>query len=87
MMAAKAGAIAIPAGAPAQSPIFVGYKVPAETIYGRPSYRMWLPGAPHAIVVNRLGRRFCNDAFYPTSRPRSRASTGRSRASPTGRPG
>jgi len=65
VMAAKAGAIAIPARAPAQSPIFVGYKVPAETIYGQPSYRMWLPGAPHSIAVNRYGRRFANDAFYP----------------------
>jgi len=65
VMAAKAGAIAIPARAPAQSPIFIGYKVPAETIYGQPSYRMWLPGAPHSIAVNRYGRRFANDAFYP----------------------
>lgn len=65
VMAAKAGAIAIPARAPVQSPIFVGYKVPAETIYGQPSYRMWLPGAPHSIAVNRYGRRFANDAFYP----------------------
>ena len=65
VMAAKAGAIAVPARAPAQSPIFVGYKVPAEEIYGHPSYRMWLPGAPHSIAVNRDGRRFANDAFYP----------------------
>jgi 3-oxosteroid 1-dehydrogenase len=65
VMAAKAGAIAVPARAPAQSPIFVGYKVPAETVYGHVSHRMWLPGTPHAIVVNRYGRRFCNDAFYP----------------------
>jgi len=64
-MAAKAGAITIPARAPAQSPIFVGYKVPAETIYGQASYRMWLPGAPHSIAVNRYGRRFANDGFYP----------------------
>jgi len=65
VMAAKAGAIAVPARAPAQTPIFVGYKVPTETIYGQPSYRMWLPGAPHSIAVNRYGRRFANDAFYP----------------------
>lgn len=65
VMAAKAGAIAIPARAPSQSPIFIGYKVPAETIYGHPSYRMWLPGTPHCITVNRYGRRFANDGFYP----------------------
>lgn len=65
VMAAKAGAIAIPAHAPSQSPIFVGYKVPAETIYGQVSCRMWLPGTPHCIAVNRCGRRFANDGFYP----------------------
>lgn len=64
-MAAKAGAIAVPARAPAQSPIFIGYKVPAETIYGQVSHRMWLPGAPHCIAVNRHGRRFADDSFYP----------------------
>ncbi len=65
VMAAKAGAIAVPARAPAQSPIFIGYKVPAETIYGRTSHRMWLPGVPHCIAVNRSGNRFANDGFYP----------------------
>jgi 3-oxosteroid 1-dehydrogenase len=65
VMAAKAGAIAVPARAPSQSPIFIGYKVPAETIYGKTSYRMWLPGTPHCIAVNRYGRRFANDGFYP----------------------
>jgi len=65
VMAAKAGAIPVPARAPSQSPIFIGYKVPAETIYGRTSYRMWLPGTPHSIAVNRYGRRFANDGFYP----------------------
>ena len=64
-MAAKAGAIAIPARAPSQSPIFIGYKVPTETVYGNTSYRMWLPGAPHSMAVNRYGRRFANDGFYP----------------------
>lgn len=65
VMAAKAGAIAVPARAPSQSPIFIGYKVPAETIYGEVSHRMWLPGTPHCIAVNRYGRRFANDGFYP----------------------
>src|SRR3546814_581604 len=64
-MAAKAGAIAIPARAPSQSPIFIGYKVPAEIVYGKTSYRMWLPGTPHCIAVNRYGERFANDGFYP----------------------
>jgi 3-oxosteroid 1-dehydrogenase len=62
MMAARAGAIAVP---PSQSPIFLGYKVPGEKIYGKDSYRMYLPGVPHSIAVNRHGRRFANDGFYP----------------------
>src|SRR3546814_18539591 len=50
---------------PSQSPIFIGYKVPAEIVYGKTSYRMWLPGTPHCIAVNRYGERFANDGFYP----------------------
>ena len=65
VMAAKAGAIPIPARAPSQSPIFIGYKVPAEKIYGQTSHRMWLPGTPHCIAVNQMGNRFANDGFYP----------------------
>jgi 3-oxosteroid 1-dehydrogenase len=64
-LAARAGAITVPARAPAQSPIFVGYHVPGEKIYGGPSDRMWLPGTPRSIAVNRAGRRFANDGFYP----------------------
>lgn len=65
IMAARAGAIAVPARAPSQSPIFLGYKVPGEKIYGHDSYRMYLPGVPHSIAVNRYGKRFANDGFYP----------------------
>jgi 3-oxosteroid 1-dehydrogenase len=65
ILAARTGAIPIPSRAPAQSPIFIGYRVPGETIYGEPSFRMWLPGSPHCIAVNRYGKRFANDAFYP----------------------
>lgn len=64
-LAADAGAIPVPARAPAQTPIFVGYKVPGERIDGHVAQRMLLPGQPHSIIVNRRGRRFANDAFYP----------------------
>ena len=64
-LAAAAGAIPVPACAPSQTPIFIGYAVPGETIYGQPSNRMWLLGAPHSIVVNRRGNRFADDSFYP----------------------
>jgi 3-oxosteroid 1-dehydrogenase len=66
ILASKAGVIPIPARAPAQTPIFVGYKVPSETIYGKKgSSRLLVPGQPHSIVVNRTGKRFANDSFYP----------------------
>lgn len=65
VMAAEMGAIPMACRAPAQTPTFVGYKVPGEEVFGRPSWRMWLPGAPHSIVVNRQGRRFADDSFYP----------------------
>ncbi len=64
-MASKAGAIPVPSRAPSQSPIFIGYKVPAEEVYGKTSHRMWLPGTPHCIAVNKQGKRFANDGFYP----------------------
>jgi succinate dehydrogenase/fumarate reductase flavoprotein subunit len=64
-LAAEVGAIPVPARAPAQTPIFIGYKVPGEQIYGHVSQRMLLPGQPHSIIVNRKGVRFANDAFYP----------------------
>jgi hypothetical protein len=64
-MAAAVGAIPYAARAPAQTPVFIGYKVPPERVYGRQSHRMLLPGTPHSIVVNRRGRRFANDSFYP----------------------
>jgi 3-oxosteroid 1-dehydrogenase len=65
VMAAEAGAMPVAARAATQTPIFIGYKVPGEEVYQRPSYRMMIPGAPHSIVVNRQGRRFANDSFYP----------------------
>jgi succinate dehydrogenase/fumarate reductase flavoprotein subunit len=64
-LAADMGVIPIAARAPGQTPTFVGYKVPGEEIFGLPSYRMLLPGSPHSIVVNKTGRRFADDSFYP----------------------
>ncbi len=65
VMAAELGAIPLPSRAPAQTPVFIGYKVPGETVYGHTSFRMWLPGHPHSMIVNRSGSRFCDDSFYP----------------------
>lgn len=66
VLASRIGIIPKPAMAPSQSLIFVGYKVPTESIYGRsPSYRQLIAGQPHSIIVNIKGKRFCNDSFYP----------------------
>jgi len=65
VLASQVGAMPVPARLAGQSPILMGYRVPGEIIYGKPSSRLFLPGAPHSIIVNRSGRRFANDAFYP----------------------
>jgi 3-oxosteroid 1-dehydrogenase len=65
VMASKAGVLPMPSRNPTQSPIFIGYKVPSETIYGRQADRLLTPGSPHSIVVNSSGKRFSNDSFYP----------------------
>lgn len=65
VMAGEVGAIPYAARTPAQNSVFIGYRVPNEQIYGHPSQRMLIPGAPHSIIVNRKGKRFANDSFYP----------------------
>ncbi|EXJ87200.1 hypothetical protein A1O3_04159 [Capronia epimyces CBS 606.96] len=66
VLSSKLGVIPLPSRAPGQSPIFVGYKVPTEKIYGiGPAYRLLVPGQPHSIIVNATGSRFSNDSFYP----------------------
>jgi 3-oxosteroid 1-dehydrogenase len=64
-LASQVGAIPVPARLAGQSPNLMGYRVPGEMIYGHPSSRLFLPGAPHSMIVNLSGRRFANDAFYP----------------------
>lgn len=64
-LAAKVGAVPYPAHPSALTAIFVGYQIPGELVYGKPTWRLHLPGAPHSIVVNSRGDRFANDSFYP----------------------
>ena len=64
VLASQVGAIPVNARLPSQSPIFIGYRVPNETIFGHPSSRLLMAGAPHSMIVNRSGRRFANDGFY-----------------------
>jgi 3-oxosteroid 1-dehydrogenase len=65
VMAAEVGAIPYPARKPSQNSVFIGYKVPGELVYGSLSYRMLIPGTPHSMIVNKQGKRFANDSFYP----------------------
>jgi hypothetical protein len=64
-MAADVGAQPLQVRPPEVTPIFVGYAVPDQELNGQPLYRCWEPGPPHSIVVNRAGRRFADDGFYP----------------------
>jgi 3-oxosteroid 1-dehydrogenase len=41
------------------------FRVEGEEIKGRPLYRMLSYGYPGNIIVNRHGRRCCNESFYP----------------------
>jgi len=66
VLCSRVGVIPILSRAPSQSPIFVGYNVPTESIYGSEgSSRLLVPGQPHSIIVNTRGKRFSNDSFYP----------------------
>ena len=65
LMAAELGAIPVVARRPAQNSVFIGYRVPGEIVYGHEAYRMIVPGHPHSCIVNRAGKRFANDSFYP----------------------
>jgi 3-oxosteroid 1-dehydrogenase len=45
--------------------LFFGYQVPGEEADGKPMWRgSWDGGCPHALWVNRAGRRFADESFY-----------------------
>ena len=47
-----------------------GYNIPSEEAEGKPLWRMSAEGGyPHAMLVNRYGRRFCDESFYPQYSP------------------
>jgi len=57
----------IPAGTLAT---MFGYNVPGEEAEDKPLWRLSAEGGyPHAIWVNRYGRRFCDESFYPQYSP------------------
>ncbi|MGE2716239.1 FAD-dependent oxidoreductase [Mycolicibacterium litorale] len=50
---------------PNASPFLFGFHTPGDYWEdGRPKFRMYFPGSPHSIFVNRFGRRFTEDATY-----------------------
>ena len=73
VMAAEIGAAV--AAVPAQNlGLFFGYQVPGEQHDGKPLWRgSWEGGFPHAIWVNRAGRRFADESFYRDYLPKTRA--------------
>jgi len=43
-----------------------GIHIPGEVVDGnKPIYRPFIYGYPHMIMVNRYGKRCCNETFYP----------------------
>jgi len=44
---------------------YSGIHIPGEYVDGKPGYRPFLHGYPGQIMVNRHGRRCCDECFYP----------------------
>ena len=62
---------------------FYGYRVPGETHLGVPLWRAsWEGGSPHAIWVNRDGKRFADESFYRDYLPKTRQWSGTTQTMP-----
>lgn len=62
---------------------FFGYNVPGETQAGAPLWRAsWEGGFPHALWVNRAGKRFADESFYRDYLPKTRAWSGTTQTLP-----
>jgi 3-oxosteroid 1-dehydrogenase len=82
VMGTEVGA-ALAAVPPTNLAMFFGYHIPGEEHEGRPLYRSsWECGCPHAIWVNRAGRRFCDESFYKDYQPRLRQWDGQKQEMP-----
>jgi len=61
----------------------LGYNVPSEEAEGKPLWRLSAEGGyPHAMLVNRYGRRFCDESFYPQYSPALHVWDGRKKEHP-----
>ena len=77
VMAGELGA-AVACVPPTNLAMFFGYNIPGEEHAGAPLFRSsWECGVPHAIWVNRAGKRFCDESFYKDYQPRVREWNGR----------
>jgi 3-oxosteroid 1-dehydrogenase len=82
VMGTEVGA-ALAAVPPTNLAMFFGYHIPGEEHEGRPLYRSsWECGCPHAIWVNRAGKRFCDESFYKDYQPRLRQWDGQKQEMP-----
>ncbi len=68
---------------PTNLAMFFGYNIPGEEHFGKPLYRTAFEcGIPHSMVVNRAGKRFCDESFYKDANPRMREWDGAKQALP-----
>jgi 3-oxosteroid 1-dehydrogenase len=82
VMGTEVGA-AIAAVPPQNLGLFYGYRVPGEEHEGKPLHRgSWEGGFPHAIWVNRAGKRFGDESFYRDYLPRTRSWDGVTQTQP-----
>jgi 3-oxosteroid 1-dehydrogenase len=82
LVAGEIGA-AIAAVPPANLGQFFGYNVPGETHAGVPLWRAsWEGGSPHALWVNRAGKRFADESFYRDYLPKTRQWSGLTQTQP-----
>jgi 3-oxosteroid 1-dehydrogenase len=73
VMGSELGA-AVAAVPPHNLGLFYGYQVPGEEHEGKPLVRgSWEGGFPHALWVNRAGKRIGDESFYRDYLPRTRA--------------
>lgn len=51
--------------------LFFGYQIPGEESEGKPMWRgSWEGGEPHALWVNKAGKRFADESFYKDYLPK-----------------
>lgn len=57
---------------PLNMAVLLGYHIPGEELEGKPVWRLLFEsGFPHAILVNREGKRFGDESFYKDIQPKT----------------